>query len=264
MNNRIISILLTISLILCFSSIIVDAKDSADYSKALKLLTGLSIGTLTDENAEISRGEFSQCISDILNYSSRPVNKNGNFKDVTLKDENSGAVYDLFARKIVSGYSTETFGLKNPISYEQAVKILVTTLGYNIVAEQRGGYPSGYMIIAHELRLLNNIKLKNGDKLSQGEAAQLIANALNAQVQVQTIFGDREHFETYEGTTLLLEAAGIQKIVGVVTDNGTTALTGKSNIGEKQLKIDSIVCDITDTEGQEYLGYKVEAYLYVT
>jgi len=257
-----------ISLILCFSlcfSLCITAAASANNEISLSVLKALKIGNFSDADKEVTRGEFIGAVSDILNYYDRPGVKDGIFSDVTSSYEYSGAVYDAYARGLISGYQDGTFGAKSPILYEHAVKVLVAALGYDNLAKAQGGYPAGYMLVASQHGILKGVAQKGGDTLNAAVAAKLIENAMNANVFMQVVFGDdKEGYSEKVGETLLKVYAKIEKVSGLVSDNGVTSLTGSSAVKSGSIMIDGKVYAQGESGACDFLGYKTVAYVSCT
>mgnify|MGYP003300871223 CR=1 FL=1 len=73
------------------------------------------------------------------------------FEDVPANHFAKDAISTAFELGIINGVDEKHFSPDAPLSYEQAVKIIVTALGYKLKAESKGGYPFGYMLIAKQL-----------------------------------------------------------------------------------------------------------------
>lgn len=261
MYKRIISIVLTLCLLVPANMFVFASETETDYSRAFDLIRGFGIDVPDNEDAEMTRGEYAQLVSDVINYGKELEAKNGQFKDVTKNDSFSGAVYDLVTRGVVSGHEDGLFKPDDPIYTEQAVKILLSLMGYDAIAMPSGGYPDGYMKIADRYELLERIHKISGVELTVGEAVQLVANAINTPVLVPSSFGSTDGYETREDITLLTEYMNLEKQEGIITDNGITALTGETGLSENWIKINGEKYDATGTNAGDYLGYMVDVYV---
>lgn len=63
------------------------------------------------------------------------------------------------------------------IMYQDALKILVNTLGYEEMAKPRGDYPNGYVSVAKEIGIVNN-NFTNSNYLTRENAADIVYNSL--------------------------------------------------------------------------------------
>lgn len=256
MYKRIISIITVLVFCLCAADV-----SAAETEYTDELLKAFNIGGIDDLNEPVTRAQFIKAVSDILNYESRPQPRDGMFSDVTAADEFSGAVYDSVARNLVSGLGDGTFGADEPILFEQAVKILMTALGYEITAQSRGGYPLGYIAAANEQGVLSGVRKAIGENLSGGEAAALIENALEAQMLIQVGFGTNESYESRRGITLMTEYLFVEKTEGIITDNGETSLTGESRTGRGKVILNGVEYDAGASQACSMLGQHVSAYV---
>ena len=60
--------------------------------------------------------------------------------------------------KLINGFEDGTFRPEESVTPEQVVKMVVCLLGYEPTAREKGGYPNGYMAVAKEIGLLDNVK----------------------------------------------------------------------------------------------------------
>ncbi|MBE7030503.1 MAG: S-layer homology domain-containing protein [Ruminococcaceae bacterium] len=261
MNKRIISLALVFCVLLTIASFGSVAQAQKDYTKAVELLDGLDIYHTENGNKAITRGEFAQMVSNILNHNMPPAVTNGHFGDVTAADSFSGAVYNLAQRGIISGYDATSFRPDEPVLLEQAVKILLSAMGYDTYIKAQGGaYPAHYITLATSNDLFEGISCAIGESMTGYEAIQLVANALEMPMFAQTGYGDSESFAIRENYTMTTEFLKLEKIEGVITDNGITALTGNSAVKSGNVVINGIEYWSGASNAEELLGYAVEAY----
>lgn len=235
---------------------------ASENTNSIEVLKALNIGEFSNASHKVTRGEFAKAISDILSYNNRPESCDGIFRDVKAENEHSGAIYDLFSRGYISGYAGGSFGADDPILYEQAVKIAVSVLGYDTQAKSRGGYPTGYIMTANSIDLLEGVNAGEDGTLLCGDAARLIENAMNSLLLHQTSYGSEDaSFEAIEGITLLSYYAKIARVEGILYDNGISSLVGNSTVSQDVIKIGSYSYKTNGLSAEKYLGYKVCAYV---
>lgn len=94
------------------------------------------------------------------------------------------------------------FAPNDYISYQDALKILVCTLGYEELAKQRGDYPIGYVTAAKEIGIINSA-FSNTDYISRESAAEIIYNSLFTPLLIRRDIcdenGDRTEFFMADG-----------------------------------------------------------------
>lgn len=82
----------------------------------------------------------------------------------------------------------EAFNPDESIASEEFVKMIIYLLGYNEVAEQRGGNPHGYLIQASQLGITKSIPMSTGQPITRSDAVTLICNSLDIPLMVMTTF----------------------------------------------------------------------------
>jgi hypothetical protein len=104
----------------------------------------------------------------------------------------------------INGMGDGTFAPNANVTGEQAVKMMVSTIGYGLRAESEGGYPAGFVAVARDigaLKGLANVKLE--EPMTRGQAAILCANILEIDVMKKVSAGDTERWEAKEGEKVL-------------------------------------------------------------
>lgn len=149
----------------------------------------------------VSRGEMAQILLNMLwmKETKTTVSAEETFLDVEKSHKNYDAVHLAMQLGHISGYGDGTFGPENPVTNEQAVKMLVSMLGYAPRAEEQGGYPKGYWSVAEKIGLLENTALERAAEATQGGVARLLMNAVYLPVMEQTTFGEMPVYTVMDG-----------------------------------------------------------------
>ncbi len=87
---------------------------------------------------------------------------------------------------IIDGYEDGTFKPENDVTIEELLKMAVSLLGYEPLAESTGGYPDGYIKTAVRLGLTENIAVEYNTHTIRTEAADIINAALDIPIMVST------------------------------------------------------------------------------
>lgn len=180
------------------------------------------------------------------------------YADVSESNENAAAIYALQALGIMRGTEAYFFSPEANISYQAAIKALVSALGYESRAEAKGGYPGGYMTVAHDLNLLKGAE-QHGGGITTGDCAALFENALEVGVLEISAMGKRFLYQSEKERTLLSVYHGIYCAEGIMTDNGISALSAPTAIGREHVMIDGVTI-AADSSARRYLGSYVKAY----
>lgn len=212
--------------------------------------------------SEISRAELAQLTAKILNTAAG----NGGervFADVPEGHWASGAVAALYYMGIINGDENKRFNPDSTVTYLEAAKMLVCSLGYAAAAETDGGYPSGYRTLAKRLALFDGLDISNEDAaMNRGDAAVMVKNALSAKAVYCVSFGDNARFKK-DGETILSIYHNIQKDEGLVTEYGAMSIVSEGVCASGEAVIDGIKysCDNTEIGNDAALGGLLGRYV---
>ena len=170
-----------------FTSLNVMAYDDLSTSSqntAASLVTALGIME-ADSSADfcsktiVTRGQFALYVTRLLKYSvsKASAGAKGSFDDVDISTEQGAAVQLLADMGAVSKGARE-FNPNVGINYNEAVRMLLSALGYDIMAQNNGGYPSGYTRVASDNKLNDGLGGISTTALTKPEVAVILYNAL--------------------------------------------------------------------------------------
>lgn len=234
------------------------AEDSAYYEAVetlnkLEIVTGYEDGTYKPE-AGVTRAEMAALIARIQGYGDTAAGSaSTGFADVPASHWASGYIANAAGMGIINGYGDGNFGPEDPVLYEQAVKMVMATLGYTPYAENNGGYPGGYLAAAQRYDVVNGVSNATmGTEANRGTIAQLLVNAIDTPLMAQKTWatdGTAEYViydgEDYALKTLMSVNLGYIKIRGVVTENLYTDLAEAKTIDTTEDA--TVIIDVTDT-----------------
>ncbi len=201
----------------------------------------------------MTRSEFVQCVISLLGYEEVVKNTTQTCSFTDVSGELAGCIAIAEALGIVNGYNSQIFGPDNVMTFNEAAKMLVCALGYNIGDIK---YPSGYIAKASEIGLLQGI---GSYDTSRGTMARLLINALDIPVNRIYEYGGGGAYKIKKGETVL-EQRGIITGKGVVTDNGITNYTSASTLPDDNICINHEQMRVGITSAKDYFGYDVEYY----
>ena len=134
------------------------------------------------------------------------------------------------------------FEPKRAITPNEALKIVVRMLNYEVVAQNKGGYPSGDLYVARQLDLLNDIDM-SAETLTVEDAYLLLHRAAFVPTFQQLIYGNEEKYID-RGETLAYRAYKAYEVEGIVSRTPYNALDGEEAIGKgSTAEIDGVVYD---------------------
>lgn len=284
-----------------FAQTFSDVQDTDNYYEAIETLNKLGILTGDDNDNDgvmdfrpgdsITRAEIAVIVARIKGQTGAMAQTNTIFTDVPSTHWASGYIAQATNQGIVNGYGNGTFGPDDKVQYQDVVKMLMVTLGYEPYAKENGGYPTGYLLAAQQQNVLNGvIGGAEGAEATRGQVAQMTNNAIDTPLMDRYVYGTGQgQYVVWDGEawsprkTLMNQYLGIQKLRGLVTANNVTALDTKTaidtsvvskislyiednylgtNTSTDDYEIDSTVqINVGDTDAAEYLGYDVVVYV---
>lgn len=228
---------------------IIHAEDAVPESEAYRTLSGLDMlpeGFEYIPEETFTRGEFARLLSKVLFD-----------EELTVKDAAKKLVaYGIFAE-------AADMRLGDRITYEEAVKSVVTAAGYDKPANLNGGWSEGYISEARSNGFLKNVSGKMYEAVSEESAVRLILNMLDAESMETVIYSEEEIKYETSGRSVLEKYRDIKRVKGQMTANGFTELDNPGYFNLKEIKIDGTAYEINDiSKFEDLLGLKVTAYYY--
>ena len=163
-----------------------DVMPDAEYAQAVAELANLGVITGDDKgnfnpDSTITRAETAAIICRLLGVETlagEPADSP--FSDVPASHWAAGYVSAASDMNIINGYGNGKFGPSDPVTYEQMAKMLVCAWGNGDMAEERGGYPDGYLEVAEEMGLLDGL---SADAASPAPRWAVAMMAMTASMQ---------------------------------------------------------------------------------
>lgn len=197
-----------------------DVEEGTYTSEAITILTDLDIlhgfvdGSFKPDDT-ITRAQMATVICNALGYGEISQTTTV-FKDVPKEHWASGYIGMINGLGIVAGYGEGYYGPEDPVTYEQVAKIIVATLGYTPMANEQGGWYQGYLSVAAQLDITDNVPMMIGKPAPRGAVAAMVYNALDVDMMEQVGFGNYAYYKVIEDKTLLSHNLDIAKIEGFV------------------------------------------------
>lgn len=286
MHKKILSALLACTLFAAtlFQTVIAD--ESRKYDAEIDFLLGVGgfDSVEFNENDTVTRGEFAAIISDALRltngsdeYDKWNENVYGDdMNNVDVSDKTFGftdvpevypyynQIYAVVRKGYMKGFSESIFAPEQNILLQEASKAIIDMLGYKSYVLSYGGYPTGYRMLAEEMKITKGITKGFTETLSQAELAKIIYNTLNIPVMETKMesVGNLK-YEQSDDETFLTQIMKLTKVNAVMTDNGITNFYGESTLGNDFIKLDDRIVKIDESHeyAREMIGRNVTAYL---
>ena len=251
-----------------FGCVLVQAEETAEETivygeHTLGLINALEIADYTEENLSenITRGEFYALLAKANSYP-EITDKNVVFSDLKPGDDYEGYAKTLYKVGVVTPTKEGKIKASESISAKEAVALIVKTLGYTPKAEALGGYPAGYLSIAANLDITDDVDI-SGDSMTKGLALELIYNALEADIMIEipSVNGSKKEYKVEVGTNLINTVHGLEIVEGVVDGVDISRVSGQNDVRPFHMEIAGKELNCEDVyEPFYYLGYHVKAY----
>ncbi|MBQ4145057.1 MAG: S-layer homology domain-containing protein [Clostridia bacterium] len=251
-----------------------DVSDDAIYATAVKtfnkmgIINGYPDGTFgPDKN--VTRAEFTAMLMRTLNMGGMGAPTAAALPFTDVKDDDSSinwAISDIntaYAKGIINGYEDGTFRPNANVAYEEALKMIVCTLGYTDIATDGPTWYSGYLGQANKLEIT-----EVASSLGQVETpairaciAQLLYDSLEVPIVEQSSITNKNILNNY---------LGYYKSTGVISSDGITGMDeAEVNLRDDEIQIyakepNGVQAINTyrtnDKELKKYLGYEIEFF----
>ncbi len=181
------------------------------------------------------------------------------YSDVDISHAYYSEINMLASVRILNGFGDGTFKPDADVTNLEVCTAMINVLGYEKYASYYGGYPNGCASMSESLEISEGI-LSLTEKATYESVARIIYNSLEVPKCEVAFSGGDFQLNTDTGETLLNDVLEMEKITGIMTDNGLTSLAGDSEaegdfviIGDKRLSLG-------DVNDRNYIGYNVTAY----
>ncbi|MEG2582918.1 MAG: S-layer homology domain-containing protein [Oscillospiraceae bacterium] len=241
----------------------IDASDDNAYDEDVAVLVSLGImqgaeGGMLNLGQDITRGEFATMITKMVNIGEYGGSKK--FDDVSKNHWAFNAIGAASDMGYMSGDGNGNFRPDDTIVTEEAVKSLVSALGYATRAEDEGGYPNGYMSIGRKIGMFDKSTAGTGKPLKRREVSRIMYNCLEINLMEQVSYGDQIKYVVGD-KTILKDCLNAIRIKGTVNANSEINLNSEIEIGEGKVVIGETLYYTGKTNISEALGSEVYAYV---
>lgn len=251
--KKIISIILACCMLQGFTGVFA-ADTAADDCQAVELFKALNIVDKDFKSEDyMTRAEFVSLAVNATDMGNMPYGET-TFKDVD--EENPHYREISIAQRIGVIGKSDYFEPDELIKYEEAAKMLVCMLGYEPKAQSTGGYPMGYINIAGDNKLFDNLSFRMGANLSGAEGATMIRNAWESKY-MEYDFSEDGYVE--RNKIYMNEYLDIYKGKGVLTADGVFDFENKK-VPDGKVKINNVVYKNSAAKISEYFGEEIVYY----
>jgi len=240
--------------------------DSAVFEvTSLGIFEGDQNGDLKLENT-MTRAEFAKVVvvlsgmKDVIGSGESPM------QDVPKDHWASGYISYLISTGMMKGYPDGTFRPDATITLDECIKTLLVVMGYEIVAEERGGYPDGYYSVAVQKELVKGVVGGRKNPALRKDIIMIIYNALDVPHIVNTVGSEVKYYEDPDVTIRknINRYSDLDSVTGIVSATSDVWLNAPNSSMEKtQIEIDGLLYDVKPEildAAKKFIGQKVVAY----
>ena len=161
--------------------------ESVEDLSQLGILSGYDDGTIKPENI-ITRAEFAEIAAKVLpptikavvgEESTFIVTSDGMFLDINDSFWGANSIVRMTQMGYINGYDDNTFKADNNITYNEAIKIIIEMLNYGVYAQNKGGYPHGYIMQAMTLGITEGLSFDGNSPATRGDVILMIEKMLD-------------------------------------------------------------------------------------
>ena len=180
------------------------------------------------------------------------------FSDIENGTALAGAVNAVVNLQLMNGYTNGRFSPETALTCDQATRIIIELLGQRVKADEKGGWPNGYRMIAEKEKIYDGVLARKEDELLTEDFARMMYNAFDAEFLKVIAWGNPD--KKMDPKADFLETYfNIGRGYGTVQANEYTGLFGYDPADEDCVVIGGTALKCTD-EAAQYLGYDVTYY----
>jgi len=255
MKNKILALFLTTLLLV--TSIV--STTYAASSDKMQLIVDLGIVNPIETTGLIkksfSRGDFALSLDMMDSIRAADWKEYYGENEIYALDVDGVTNENSIIEAIVSGWletdGNGKFNASGSLTLNDAIKALVRRLRYDVLAVENGGTDSAYYAVAEKIGLMKGVKIADNQRLSQQEAGQLIANAM--QIKLFT------YNEINIGNTCFYDFWYLTEHSGKLLANSNLGLE-VSKTAYREINVDGAIYDTDLLVENELIGSDITFY----
>lgn len=182
--SRILVAVITGVLLMCpvlAASTFPDVDENAAYAEAAEYLN--EIGVMQGDtqgnfnpSKNVTRAQMAALLCRLIGETDTLAVDGSRFSDVPASYWANSYITKAASLEIINGYQDGSFRPDNVVTYAQAVTMVLNAIGGKKLAEEYGGYPDGYLIVAEANGILNGVTGSSDSPMSRSSVALLLFN----------------------------------------------------------------------------------------
>ena len=205
----------------------------------------------------VTRADASMAIANMMSLENT-MQTSVYFKDVPTDHPYCGVINALAGQGVVLGNGEGIFRPDDDITVQEFMLMMLRAIGYDYDGRVLD-FEDHWFTISDDIGLLDGVSFNAAELLTAEDMTEIIYNALDIRIMHMTINGDTfGYFEDDE--TVSERYLGVKRYEGIITDNGYTALSGKTAMGKGYAEINETRYKAEYSQVGELLGRKAEYY----
>lgn len=249
-----------------YDTVDTDCELAVDVLSALGIMGGYTDGSFLPYNT-ITRAEMVSIAVKLAGLVGIPEEAPDDmelFNDMYDYDGWAGGVIALAkAAGIARSDDEGNFNPELDATYEDALQMVVSAIGYGHQAISRGGSLNDYVYVAQRLGLTKKLSTGLGQNITRSDVAKLVYRALTVDLMQPVSYsndGAVVDYRAIEGENALNTYFDVYEVKGVITDNEFAAIDGEPIVNEMQVLVNGEAFNIGSTDINNYLGYYATVY----
>lgn len=237
-------------------TVVLPDSGNMEFAKALGIIGDEAIGTDTVTRLALAKMYCAVMRTDI------GLSRNQGVSFTDVPSDAAPVVANVSQAGLMNGVGGGLFAPEAPVTYIQAIKTMVTFLGYAQNADDMGGYPYGYYMMAIQLGLDDNAPADMDSSITFEKAAELFKLAVNVDYREPVNFNPDTQYKVRDGLTYLEYHRNIRRVRGVIASNSVTDITGDGKTGYDQVRINGEIYtyDVGAMDISPLFAHTVDAY----
>ncbi len=280
MKKRILSMLLMLTMV--FSLVVVpntavaatyydtvdtDCELAVDVLDALGIMGGYTDGSFLPYNT-ITKAEMASIAVKLVGidgYDEEAPDDMELFNDMYDYDGwAAGVIAMAKTRGIARADEDGNFNPDMSATYEDAVQMVVSALGYGHQAQVRGDALKDYVYVGQRLGITKKLDTAMGQNITRSDVAKLVYAALTVDIMSAVSYsadGTMVKYQAVEGKNALNTYFSVQEVSGIIVENEYAAIDGDTTVEEKQILVNGEAFNVGYTDVADYLGYYATIYV---
>lgn len=248
MFKKIVALIMAFVLLGCLNVFAQESKNSPTQEQietvtSYKIFIGNENGDLMlDEN--VSRAQMCKILFAARGVKPKELSQENMFSDVNTEHWAYSYIVAAQDEKLIAGFPEGVFKPDENVKIQDAVKMIVCTLGYEELALAKGGYPTGYIVTAMQQGITKDVPFKLDKNATRGQIVKLIYNSLDVPIMQKLEYEDKTEYKMMNGKdetelitwrTMLEENKIKDSLLPMIAIDKEEVL-GKIDLSEAQIK----------------------------